>query len=401
MRTFQSWISITSSDTLSAVHFRCGGPEERMLKRYKLRNYDFKLILLVLAISIIGIMAVGSAKESLQSKQIAGVAMGIVLMIFISLIDYSQLLRLYWFYYIFSISILVAVLIWGEKVNGARRWIDIPHLFQFQPSEIAKILLILFYAQFIMKYRERFNTMRVLLLAVLFIIPPLILIYKQPNLSTTILVSVLFCVLMFVGGLSWKIIGGVLAVAVPSVLIFLSIVMQEGQTLIKDYQRNRIMAFFDPATYADTEAYQQLNSVIAIGSGQLWGKGLNNTDIASVKNGNFLPESQTDFIFAIIGEELGFIGSAVVILLLILIAMRCVSIARVAKDTAGMVIAAGIGALIGIQGFMNIAVATMMMPNTGLPLPFVSYGLSSLVSMYIGIGFVLNVGLQRKNLYNF
>ena len=126
--------------------------------------------------------------------------------------------------------------------------------------------------------------------------------------------------------------------------------MQEGQTLIKDYQRNRIMAFFDPATYADTEAYQQLNSVIAIGSGQLWGKGLNNTDIASVKNGNFLPESQTDFIFAIIGEELGFIGSAVVILLLILIAMRCVSIARVAKDTAGMVIAAGIGALIGIQG---------------------------------------------------
>ena len=158
---------------------------------------------------------------------------------------------------------------------------------------------------------------------------------------------------------------------------------------------------FDPATYADTEAYQQLNSVIAIGSGQLWGKGLNNTDIASVKNGNFLPESQTDFIFAIIGEELGFIGSAVVILLLILIAMRCVSIARVAKDTAGMVIAAGIGALIGIQGFMNIAVATMMMPNTGLPLPFVSYGLSSLVSMYIGIGFVLNVGLQRKNLYNF
>ena len=161
------------------------------------------------------------------------------------------------------------------------------------------------------------------------------------------------------------------------------------------------MAFFDPATYADTEAYQQLNSVIAIGSGQLWGKGLNNTDIASVKNGNFLPESQTDFIFAVIGEELGFVGSAVVILLLILIAMRCVSIARVAKDTAGMVIAAGMGSLIGIQGFMNIAVATMMMPNTGLPLPFVSYGLSSLVSMYIGIGFVLNVGLQRKNLYNF
>lgn len=371
-----------------------------MFRRYKLKNFDFLLVLLVIALNVIGILAIGSAKQSVQSKQILGMAVGLIAMLVIAFLDYSRLLKLAWIGYLFVIVTLILVHFFGRSANGATRWLDLG-FFDLQPSETAKILLILFYAQFIMKYREQFNTMRVLLLAVLFIIPPLILIYKQPNLSTTILVSVLFCVLMFVGGLSWKIIGGVLAVAVPSVLIFLSIVMQEGQTLIKDYQRNRIMAFFDPATYADTEAYQQLNSVIAIGSGQLWGKGLNNTDIASVKNGNFLPESQTDFIFAIIGEELGFIGSAVVILLLILIAMRCVSIARVAKDTAGMVIAAGIGALIGIQGFMNIAVATMMMPNTGLPLPFVSYGLSSLVSMYIGIGFVLNVGLQRKNLYNF
>ena len=137
-----------------------------MLKRYKLRNYDFKLVLLVLAISIIGIMAVGSAKESLQERQIAGVAMGMVIMIIISLIDYSQLLRLYWFYYIFSIGMLIAVLIWGEKVNGATRWINIPHLFQFQPSEIAKILLILFYAQFIMKYKEKLNTFKILFLCV-------------------------------------------------------------------------------------------------------------------------------------------------------------------------------------------------------------------------------------------
>ena len=363
-----------------------------MFRRYKLKNFDFLLVLLVIALNVIGILAIGSAKQSVQSKQILGMAVGLIAMLVIAFLDYSRLLKLAWIGYLFVIVTLILVHFFGRSANGAARWLDLG-FFDLQPSETAKILLILFYAQFIMKYREQFNTMRVLLLAVLFIIPPLILIYKQPNLSTTILVSV--------GGLSWKIIGGVLAVAVPSVLIFLSIVMQEGQTLIKDYQRNRIMAFFDPATYADTEAYQQLNSVIAIGSGQLWGKGLNNTDIASVKNGNFLPESQTDFIFAIIGEELGFIGSAVVILLLILIAMRCVSIARVAKDTAGMVIAAGIGALIGIQGFMNIAVATMMMPNTGLPLPFVSYGLSSLVSMYIGIGFVLNVGLQRKNLYNF
>ena len=244
-----------------------------MFRRYKLKNFDFLLVLLVIALNVIGILAIGSAKQSVQSKQILGMAVGLIAMLVIAFLDYSRLLKLAWIGYLFVIVTLILVHFFGRSANGAARWLDLG-FFDLQPSETAKILLILFYAQFIMKYREQFNTMRVLLLAVLFIIPPLILIYKQPNLSTTILVSVLFCVLMFVGGLSWKIIGGVLAVAVPSVLIFLSIVMQEGQTLIKDYQRNRIMAFFDPATYADTEAYQQLNSVIAIGSGQLWGKGL-------------------------------------------------------------------------------------------------------------------------------
>ena len=336
-----------------------------MLKRYKLRNYDFKLVLLVLAISIIGIMAVGSAKESLQERQIAGVAMGMVIMIIISLIDYSQLLRLYWFYYIFSIGMLIAVLIWGEKVNGATRWINIPHLFQFQPSEIAKILLILFYAQFIMKYKEKLNTFKILFLCVGLMLPAIFLVYKEPNLSTTILYCILFCVLIFVGGLNYKIIGGVLAVIVPSLAVAFYLVMQPGQQLIQNYQLTRILAWLNPEKYADAEAYQQLNSVMAIGSGQLWGKGLNNN----------------------------------VIVLLMLIALECISIARTAKDTSGMIIASGMAAVIGFQSFMNIAVTTMIMPNTGIPLPFVSNGLTSLVSLFIGMGFVLNVRLQRKNLY--
>lgn len=370
-----------------------------MLKRYKLRNYDFKLVLLVLAISVIGIMAVGSAKESLQERQIAGVAMGMVIMIIISLIDYSQLLRLYWFYYIFSIGMLIAVLIWGEKVNGATRWINIPHLFQFQPSEIAKILLILFYAQFIMKYKEKLNTFKILILCVGLMLPAIILVYKEPNLSTTILYCILFCVLMFVGGLNYKIIGGVLAVIVPSLAVAFYLVMQPGQQLIQNYQLTRILAWLNPEKYADAEAYQQLNSVMAIGSGQLWGKGLNNNVIASVKNGNFISEPETDFIFAVIGEEMGFVGSCAVIVLLMLIALECICIARTAKDTAGMIIASGMAAVIGFQSFMNIAVTTMIMPNTGIPLPFVSNGLTSLVSLFIGMGFVLNVRLQRKNLY--
>lgn len=380
------------------VHAPCGN-EESMFKRYQLKNYDFKLVLLILLISIIGVMAVGSADESLQQRQIAGVAGGMVLMVIISLIDYSQILRLYWVYYILSIGMLGAVLIWGEEVNGATRWINIPHLIQFQPSEITKILLILFYAQFIIKHRERLNTFKILSLCVLLMLPAIVLVYMEPNLSTTILYCILFCVLMFVGGLSYKIIGGILAVAVPSLAIALYLVMQPGQTLIKQYQLTRILAWLNPEKYADTEAYQQLNSVTAIGSGQLWGKGLNNNVIASVKNGNFISEPETDFIFAVIGEELGFVGACVVIVLLMLIALECISIARQAKDLSGTIIAAGMAAIIGFQSFMNIAVATMIMPNTGIPLPFVSYGLTSLVSLFIGMGFVLNVRLQRKKNY--
>lgn len=370
-----------------------------MFKRYKLRNFDFLLVFLVVTLNIIGILAIGSARESVQSRQILGMILGLVLMLIVSMVDYSFVLKFYWLAYAAMVAVLLLVKLFGKEVNGATRWLDIGG-FQFQPSDIAKILLILFYAQFIMKYGDKLNTFKVLISAILLAVPPLFLLYKQPDLSTTILVALLFCAILFVGGLSWKIIGGVLAVVVPAALIFLSIVIQEDQTLLETYQRNRIMAFIDPEKYADAEAYQQLNSVMAIGSGQLWGKGLNNNEIASVKNGNFLPEPQTDFIFAVIGEELGFVGSAAVIILLILIAMRCVTIARTAKDTAGMIIASGVGILIGFQGFMNIAVATMLMPNTGLTLPFVSYGLTSLVSMYIGIGFVLNVRLQRKNLYN-
>lgn len=367
-----------------------------MLKRYKLRNYDFKLILLVLAISIIGIMAVGSAKESLQSKQIAGVAMGIVLMIIISLIDYSQLLRLYWFYYIFSISILVAVLIWGEKVNGARRWIDIPHLFQFQPSEIAKILLILFYAQFIMKYKEKLNTFPVIASIAVLMGVPWIMVKEQPALSTSLVLIFIFCVILYAGGISYKLIFGALAVAIPAVIILVSLAMQPDSTILETYQKNRILAFVNPEEYSTDLAYQQLNSVMAIGSGELDGKGYKNNEITSVKNGNFLSEAETDFIFAVIGEEFGFKGSIVVIILLMLMAMECVSIAGKAKDTAGTIIAASMGGLIAFQSFVNIGVATFILPNTGLPLPFVSYGLTSLMSLYIGMGVVLNVRLQAK-----
>ncbi len=370
-----------------------------MLRQYRVRDYDFKLIILVAALTVFGIFAVGSAAdESLQRTQMAGFIFGSFLMIVISLFDYSVLLKLYWLFYVGNIGLLLLVYQFGESSNNAQRWITLFGI-RFQPSEIAKIMLILFYAQFIMKHREKLNTFKYIALCCSFVVPSLYLIYRQPNLSTTILVAVVFCVIMFVGGISWKLVAGVLAVFIPTAIILFSIIIQPDQTLIKDYQQTRILAFLNPEQYATAEAYQQLNSIMAIGSGQLHGKGYNTNEISSVKNGNFISEPQTDFIFAVIGEEFGFIGACTIIILLLLITLECLFIAHKAKDLAGSIIAAGMAGLIGFQGFLNIGVTTMLLPNTGVTLPFVSYGLTSLVSLYIGIGFVLNVGLQCKKYY--
>ena len=369
-----------------------------MLKRYRVRDYDFKLILMLIAITVIGILVIGSANETYQSKQILGFVMGLFLMVVISLFDYSTFLRFYWVIYILNVLLLLLVEFFGESSNNAQRWVSIAGI-RFQPSETAKIMLILFYAQFIMKHKESISSLKTILSMIVLLVPPLLLIYRQPDLSTSIMIGVLFCALLFVGGLSYKIIFGVLVVVVPAAIIFLAIVLQPDQELIKEYQQTRILAWLNPEEYSSTEGYQQDNSKIAIGSGELFGKGLNNNEISSVKNGNFISEPQTDFIFAIVGEELGFLGGCIVIGLLLFITLECLLTAKMAKDLAGTLIASGMATLIGFQSFINISVATGLLPNTGIPLPFVSYGLTSLLSLYIGVGFVLNVRLQRIRKY--
>lgn len=366
-----------------------------MLRQYKIRNYNFKLVIMVIALAIIGIIAVGSAQESLQSRQIAGFAIGVFLMLVISLFDYSVALKFYWVIYVFNLILLILVIVMGDKGGGAQRWLEIAG-FRFQPSEIAKIFIILFFAQFILKHQEKLNTFKIIMLCVVLFALPAALVLKQPDLSTTVVICLIFATIMFVGGLSWKIIAGILAVLIPSAVILITLILQPDQQIIKDYQGNRIVAFFNKEDYANTLGYQQEYSVMAIGSGQLTGKGYKNNQISSVKNADFIAEQQTDFIFAVIGEEFGFIGACTVILLLLLISVECFLIARRARDIAGTIIAAGVGAQLGFQGFINIGVVTYLLPNTGLPLPFLSYGLTSLISSFIGIGFVLNVGLQCK-----
>lgn len=319
---------------------------------------------------------------------------GIIIMVILSLIDYSFILRFSWIIYLSAVGLLALVLVAGDSSKGAQRWFEIGG-FRFQPSELVKILLIIFFSYYFMKHEEKINSVKVIVSSFVLLAIPLFLIYKQPNLSTMIVITLVFAALLFMAGLNYKLVVGVLIICIPVGLIGMTLIIQDKIPFIHAYQLGRIMAWLYPNDYPDL-AYQQQNSIMAIGSGLLWGKGLNNTDPTSVKNGNFILEPQNDFIFAVAGEELGFVGSAVIIILLLFITIECIFIARKAKDTAGRLICCGVGALVGFQSFVNISVASGLLPNTGVTLPFVSYGLTSLWSLYIGIGLVLNVGLQPK-----
>lgn len=367
----------------------------KIRKPYHLSDYRFNLIISVLALSIIGVLVVGSAKEVYQNKQIFGVVIGLIAMVVVSLIDYIWVLEFYWLIYAFAVFILGLVLVIGTEVNGATRWINLGFT-TFQPSELAKILLILFFSKFLMQHKDDLNDKWTIIKFAILCGIPLVLILVEPNLSTTICTTLVLCLLIYMAGLSYRFIVTVLLILIPVAAIFIGIVIQPDQKLIHEYQQKRILAFLNPEEYASDEAFQQNNSVMAIGSGQLDGKGLDNNTTTSVKNGNFISEPQTDFIFAIVGEELGFIGGCIVIALLLLTVIQCILVGIRAQNLAGRLICCGVGGLIGFQSFINIGVATKLLPNTGVPLPFVSYGLTSLVSLYIGIGFVLNVGLQQK-----
>lgn len=364
-------------------------------KPYHLKDVKFGLVISVIAISIIGVMVIGSAKQAVQGRQIIGLVAGVILMIILSMIDYVWLLNFYWILYGINIIALVCVKLFGTNVNGAQRWIDIG-VTNFQPSELSKILVVVFFAKFLMNYEDDLNSAATILKAVGLIAPTLILIVLQPDLSTTLSIALVFCAMMYLAGLSYRFIGTLIAILVPVTIIFISIVVQPNQPFLHDYQQKRILAWLEPQKYASDEAYQQNNAIMAIGSGQLTGKGLNNNTTTSVKNGNFISEPQTDFIFAIVGEELGFVGCCIVIGLLLLIVVQCILIGLRAQDLAGRIICCGVAAQIGFQSFINIGVATGILPNTGIPLPFVSYGLTSLISLYMGIGIVLNIGLQPK-----
>ena len=321
--------------------------------------------------------------------------LGVIVMGVMALVDYDFILHFHWIFYGLVIALLASVLLFGDNSGGATRWIDFG--IRFQPSELGKILLILFFSWFLMMHEEDINKPKILLLTIILSAVPLLLKEKEPDLSTTIVTMMIICVMMFVVGLSYKIVGIALGISIPSIIILLILLSREGQTILDEYQGLRILAWLKPEKYP-ASSYQQQNSIMAIGSGQMLGKGLGNDAFDSVKNGNYISEPHTDCIFAVAGEELGFLGSVLIIALIFFITIEIVLIAKRAKDISGKLICVGMATLIGFQSFVNICVVTGLMPNTGLPLPFVSYGLTSLVTVYFGVGIVLNVGLQAKNI---
>lgn len=372
-----------------------------MLSEYNFRHYNFRLLLSVLALNGIGLMTINSAvagDRSYINRQLIGLFGGLMVAVILSLLSYRFVMRFTGLIYLGCVGILVAVLVMGRlggSGTGAQRWIELPVLGRLQPSEFVKIGLIVFFSWFLDKNQEKIDHPFTLVTLALLAAVPLYLIMEQPDLSTSIVIMVMILCLIYVSGISYKWIFGAIAVCVPGLMLVLYLAQLNMLPFLRDYQVNRILAFLNPEAYADLDLQQQ-NSEMAIGSGGLYGKGLFNDTAISVKNGNFLSEEHTDFIFSVIGEELGFVGCMAVLALYLIFIFECFRMAGKARDMAGKLLCTGLAALVGFQAFTNIAVATGVFPNTGLPLPFISYGVSSLVSLYIGVGIVLNVGLQQS-----
>jgi rod shape determining protein RodA len=298
--------------------------------------------------------------------------------------------------YLFNLALLVLVRTNGVELNNAKRWVMIGPV-QFQPSELSKIILILFIAMLFNLLRPKINNIFVMLLSIILVAVPVYLIMKQPNLSTSMVIMFIFAMMIFAAGLSWKIILPILFIGIPIFAGLFWYIQQDYQVLLSDYQRGRVMSFLNPEENAD-KMFQQDNSIQAIGSGQLYGKLL--SEDKSDRAYKSIPISESDFIFAVAGEEFGFVGSIAIIGLYGIIIYICLITARKAPDYLGMLIAIGIASMFMFQVFVNIGVATSLLPNTGIPLPFLSSGLSSLISGMLAVGFILNIRLQQKKVNN-
>lgn len=368
------------------------------LKQYNFKNYNITLVVIVVLLSSIGAFLVSIAQqegENLFTKQIFGIIFGFFIVFIVSMIDYHFISEFYILLYIVNLILLVLVKLIGVEFNNSRRWLNLK-VVTIQPSEFSKIIMIIFLAKMYTILREKMDRFYVLVLTGVLMGIPTFLILIQTNLSTSLVMLFIFIIMIFAAGLSYKIILPIVLIGIPLVFGLFWYVQQDFQVILTDYQQKRVIAFLNPESEASADTlYQQGNSIQVIGSGKLTGK-LLTEGMDSIEADTYVPISESDFIFSILGEAFGFIGACVIIFLLAILIFQCLKIAKNAPDRLGMLIAIGIAAMFMFQVFVNIGVTTGLLPNTGLPLPFVSYGLSSLWSCMIAIGLVLNISLQRK-----
>jgi len=367
-----------------------------LAKDSPLRKYDWVLLVVVVALSLAGTLLVYSATQPAADprgyliKQLINVGLGLGLLVAVSLLDYRQIRLLAPIVYGAACLGLVVVLSpIGSTVNGAKAWINLPAGFQVEPSEFAKIALVLMIALVFGELRDSGRIPRprhvagVLVLAAI----PIALIEREPALGVVILLVAITFGMIALSGLRLRWVAGLFAAAGLAVFAVFQL------HLLRSYQLDRLTAFLHPMADPSGTGYETLHSKIMIGSGGMFGTGLLKSQLVTA---NFVPNQQTDFIFSVAGQEIGFVGCAVIIGLLAVLVFRALRIASRADDQFGMLVASGIAIWFGLQSFINIGMTIGIMPVTGLPLPFVSYGGSAMFADMIAIGVLQSVHRRRS-----
>ena len=355
------------------------------------KEFDSFLFLLTILLAVCGIIFIYSATRSLNTNsnvivQTGSAVLGIGAMIALNFFDYEQFKKLIKPIYIFSIAILLLVLVFGVTGDwGARSWIRFGSI-GIQPAELAKICFILTFSYHLEAVGERINKPLMLLGLVLHLAVPVGLILLQPDMGSAMVFMFMFACMIFVAKLSYKYIIPIIGAAVVSAPFIYKYVLSE-------YQQKRIQVFLDPNLDPLNRGYNVIQSKIAVGSGQLWGKGY----LEGTQNQmGYLPTKSTDFIFSVISEEFGFIGSMVIVLLLFTLIWHCFKIAKKADKTYGRYICTGVGAMFLFHVFENVGMCIGLMPVTGIPLPFMSYGGTSLLTNMLAVGLVLSVAYHNR-----
>lgn len=357
------------------------------------RDFDWTLFLFVMLMSVVSVTEIYSATlhtkfHGFHTKQMEFLAIGIPLMFLISMIDYHRLVELANWAYGVSIVSLLAVLLVGRKVLGARRWIGLPGGIHFQPSEWVKLVLILASARYFWGLSNKPELdWKDIGKAFAMIGFPMLMVLKQPDLGTALTYSPVLLIGLFLGGIRGK-----QALILLLTFAVLGLGVWKSGKVLKPYQKARLTSFLHPEDDPRGKGYQVQQSLIAVGSGGVWGKGATK---GTQTQGDFLPIPYTDFIFAALCEEHGFVGAALVLILYFLILMRLVQNAQTAKDAPGTLLVMGVAGVMLFQIAVNVGMVVGMMPVTGIPLPLLSYGGSSVLFTFLALGIVMNVRMSR------